>query len=89
MIGPGCERLARALAWCLERRLTVQQMVEMPPGQPAVAAAVRQTFSELSARIVPAQAKRSVWDRLTWAGMGGHGGGAARHRPASALGARG
>lgn len=66
MIGPGCEGLAQVLAWCLERRLSVQQMVEMPLGQPAVAAVIRKISKELGARIGPAKAKRSVWGRLTW-----------------------
>ncbi|WP_295384105.1 FAD-dependent oxidoreductase [uncultured Thiodictyon sp.] len=73
MIGPGCEPLAQALAWCLERRLTVQQMSELPLDQPPVTAALRQTFNTLAARIGPARSKRRGWGPLAWAGVGARG----------------
>ncbi|WP_295426611.1 hypothetical protein [uncultured Thiodictyon sp.] len=53
MIGPGCEHLAQALAWGVERRLTVRQMVQMPFDHPGVGAALQETLSELVLRLGP------------------------------------
>ncbi|WP_295451093.1 FAD-dependent oxidoreductase [uncultured Thiodictyon sp.] len=87
MIGPGCERLAQALAWCVQRRLTAQEMVEMPLDQSAVTVVMQNIFNELVSRVGHKQAKPWPWGRLTWAGV--QCGGGARHHPGPVLGARG
>jgi dihydrolipoamide dehydrogenase len=51
MIGPDAEHLAHLLAWALQMRLTVAQMLEMPFYHPVVEEGLRSALRDAQANL--------------------------------------
>ena len=54
MIGPAAEHLGHLLAWALQQRQTVQQMIDSPFYHPTVEEGLRTALRDLEKRLVPA-----------------------------------
>jgi dihydrolipoamide dehydrogenase len=51
MVGPDAEHIGHLLAWALQSRLTVAQMLDMPFYHPVVAEGLRTALRELDAHL--------------------------------------
>lgn len=51
MFGPAAEHLAHLLAWCVQKRMTVSEMLEMPFYHPVIEEGVRTALKDLSKKL--------------------------------------
>jgi dihydrolipoamide dehydrogenase len=58
MIGPDAEHIGHLLAWALQMKLTVQQMLDMPFYHPVIEEGVRTALRNARAKLTAAQAQR-------------------------------
>jgi hypothetical protein len=59
MLAPGGEHLAHLLAWALQNRMTIEQMLEMPYYHPVLEEALRTALRDANARLRAARRARS------------------------------
>lgn len=55
MVGPDAEHLAHLLAWAVQSRMTVAQMLDMPFYHPVIEEGLRTALRDLAARLVEAR----------------------------------
>ena len=60
MVGPDAEHIGHLLAWALQSRMTVAQMLEMPFYHPVVEEGLRTALRDLAARIAAMQAETAA-----------------------------
>ena len=58
MLGPDAEHIGHLLAWALQMKLTVQQMLDMPFYHPVVEEGVRTALRDARSKLAAAQAER-------------------------------
>jgi len=58
MLGPDAEHIGHLLAWALQMKLTVQQMLDMPFYHPVIEEGVRTALRDARAKLATAQAER-------------------------------
>jgi dihydrolipoamide dehydrogenase len=58
MLGPDAEHIGHLLAWALQMKLTVQQMLDMPFYHPVIEEGVRSALRDARAKLAAAQAER-------------------------------
>jgi dihydrolipoamide dehydrogenase len=58
MLGPDAEHIGHLLAWALQMKLTVQQMLDMPFYHPVIEEGVRTALRDARAKLAAAQAER-------------------------------
>ncbi len=58
MLGPDAEHIGHLLAWALQMKLTVQQMLDMPFYHPVIEEGVRTALRDARAKLATAQAQR-------------------------------
>jgi len=58
MLGPDAEHIGHLLAWALQMRLTVTQMLEMPFYHPVVEEGLRTALRDAQAKLVQAAKSR-------------------------------
>ena len=58
MLGPDAEHIGHLLAWALQMKLTVQQMLDMPFYHPVIEEGVRTALRDARAKLAVAQAER-------------------------------
>ncbi|MGH8799427.1 MAG: dihydrolipoyl dehydrogenase [Casimicrobiaceae bacterium] len=58
MIGPDAEHIGHLLAWALQMKLTVQQMLDMPFYHPVIEEGVRTALRDARSKLAAAQAER-------------------------------
>jgi dihydrolipoamide dehydrogenase len=51
MFGPAAEHLAHLLAWCVQKRMTVSEMLEMPFYHPVIEEGLRTAIKDLSKKL--------------------------------------
>jgi dihydrolipoamide dehydrogenase len=51
MFGPAAEHIAHLLAWCVQKRMTVSEMLEMPFYHPVIEEGVRTALKDLSKKL--------------------------------------
>ena len=59
MLAPAAEHLAHLLAWALQNKMTVAQMIEMPFYHPVIAEGLRSALQDLKAKLHTARANAS------------------------------
>lgn len=55
MLAPGGEHLAHLLAWALQERLTVEQMLELPYYHPVLEEGLRAALQDVAVKLRPAR----------------------------------
>ena len=58
MLAPGGEHLAHLLAWALQNRMTIEQMLEMPYYHPVLEEGLRTALHDVNAKLKAAGARR-------------------------------
>jgi dihydrolipoamide dehydrogenase len=58
MLGPDAEHIAHLLAWALQMKLTVQQMLDMPYYHPVIEEGLRTALRNARSKLAVAQAQR-------------------------------
>jgi dihydrolipoamide dehydrogenase len=58
MLGPDAEHIAHLLAWALQMKLTVQQMLDMPFYHPVIEEGLRTALRDARSKLAVAQAER-------------------------------
>jgi dihydrolipoamide dehydrogenase len=59
MLAPGSEHLAHLLAWALQNRMTIEQMLEMPYYHPVLEEGLRTALHDVNAKLRTARRSRS------------------------------
>ena len=59
MLAPGGEHLAHLLAWALQNRMTIEQMLEMPYYHPVLEEGLRTALHDVNAKLRTARRSRS------------------------------
>jgi dihydrolipoamide dehydrogenase len=66
IFAPAAEHLAHMLAWALQNKMSVAQMLEMPFYHPVIEEGLRSALQELKARLHAAQANAGKASGAAW-----------------------
>ena len=70
MVGPRCEHLAHLLAWGVQSRMTVHQMLKMPFYHPVIEEALQDCLRQLAAQLKTPAPRPPAFDQmLAWSGQ--------------------
>jgi dihydrolipoamide dehydrogenase len=59
MLAPAAEHLAHLMAWALQSRMTVEQMLEMPFYHPVIEEGLRTALRDLDGKLRSAQTRKT------------------------------